>query len=58
MKIYILRSRTTVYVVNEVMETKDFFLVPLASSAGFDVYAKDVFTLTVEEASPAGRVGF
>jgi hypothetical protein len=49
MKIYILESESSIYVVNTVLESSKFWLVPVHNSNLYDMYGKDVFTLTVEE---------
>lgn len=57
MKIYFLKSKTAVYCVSDVMVTKEFFIVPVHNSNCFDVYARDVFQLSVEETQET-EVGF
>lgn len=57
MKVFILKSKSSVYVVNAVFESKDFYLVPVHNSNDFTLYGKDVFKLAVEEVGEV-KVGF
>lgn len=50
MKVYILKSKTAVYIHHTVFETREFWIVPVHNSNSFDIYGKDVFKLTIEEA--------
>lgn len=49
MKIFILKSKTAVYISHTVFESKEFWLVPIQNQNNFDMYAKDVFKLIIEE---------
>ena len=60
MKVYILHGAASCYVFPDLLETKDFYLVPLKDGIAFDIFAKAAFSLTVEEAIPldTNRAGF
>ena len=49
MKIFILKSKTAVYIHHTIFETKEFWIAPVHNSNNFDLYGKDVFKLTIEE---------
>ena len=49
MKVFILKSKASVCIVNTVIETKEFWIVPIHNSNFFDLYGKDIFKLTIEE---------
>ena len=55
-KVYILQGAASCYVFPDLLETNDFYLVPLKDGIGFDIFAKAAFSLTVEEALPFGSV--
>ena len=50
MKVYLLKSRLGVHIVNSVIEIKDFYLVPIHSSNDFTAYSKEVYTIEMQEA--------
>ena len=61
MKVYILTSATQTYIYSSVLETSKFWLAPVKDGGIFDIFAKDVFTLTIEDAQepkPTGQIGF
>ena len=57
MKVYILRGAASCYVFPDLLETSDFYLVPL-NDGGFDIFAKAAFSMTVEEALPVAPAKF
>ena len=60
MKAYILTSAAHVYAYTSLLESAKYWLVPNKDGA-FDIFAKDVFTLTIEDAQEpksTGPIGF
>jgi hypothetical protein len=61
MRVFILTSATQTYIYLSVLETSKFWLAPVKDGDVFDIFAKDVFTLTIEDAQEpksTGPIGF
>lgn len=60
MKIYCLKNQTGTIFFSAMVESADFWLVPVKDCNAFDAYPKDVFTLSIIEAKEpeASGIGF
>jgi hypothetical protein len=50
MKVYVIRGTSACWVAGEVYETSEFYLVPEAGKPYFEVFAKSVFKLEIQNA--------